>query len=81
MELLTATWRSFFFFFIYLSFIKIILSLAFNKVLLFIMFNGSPRNYTSITDDETLRLMFLIPGSCKRIPALSFTESLRITRY
>ena len=50
-------------FFYYFSFNKRILSLAFNKVLLFIMFNGSPRNYTSITDDDTLRLMFLIPGS------------------
>ena len=70
MELLTATWRLLFFLFIYLSFIKRILSLAFNKVLLFIMFNGSPRNYTSITDDETLRLMFLIPGSCTKNSSL-----------
>ena len=42
-----------------------ILSLAFNKVLLLVMFKGSPQNYTSITgDDVTLRLVFLIPGSC-----------------
>ena len=35
-----------------------ILSLAFNKVLLLVMFNRSP------DDDVTLRLVFLIEGSC-----------------
>ena len=81
MELLTATWRFFFFFFFYLSFIKRILSLAFNKVLLFIMFIDHPE---IIRASRTMKLC----GSCssyqghvQRIPALSFTESLRITRY
>ena len=81
MELLTATWRFFFFFFFYWSFIKRILSLAFNKVLLFIMFIDHPE---IIRASRTMKLC----GSCssyqghvQRIPALSFTESLRITRY
>ena len=50
-----------------------ILSLAFNKVLLLVMFNRSP------DDDVTLRLVFLIEGSCTMNSSLKIY--LPVRRY